>query len=135
MPLIVKPISANLTKGREHLLFKLDPYLVLKVGHESKTTNVHKNGGKNPQWTDTLQFFSSAPEIKVYLYDKDKLSKDDLLGQGTFNLNNAYSHPGLSENQYVDIYIKGNTIGRVLISVQFVAPVKTINTQSNIGSY
>jgi hypothetical protein len=54
MPLIVKPISANLTKGREHLLFKLDPYLVLKVGNESKTTNVHKNGGKNPQWTDTL---------------------------------------------------------------------------------
>jgi hypothetical protein len=51
MSLIIKPFSANLTKGNDHIFFKKSPYLVAQVGNEIQKTSPCKNAGKSPQWS------------------------------------------------------------------------------------
>lgn len=54
--------------------------------------------------------------LRVTLYDDD-FGKDDLIGEGTLNLNQLYSMPNRTENEYIDLVRKGKSAGRVLISL------------------
>ena len=103
MTLVVKPISAMLTKDMD--LFgkmvtfeiKQDPYVVCTIGQERKRTKTHNGGGKKPQWTDTLVFNTTGQMMKIAVYDDD-FGKDDFVGEGTYNLNQLYSNPNRTEN-------------------------------------
>ena len=73
MVIIVKPISAQLTKDKDtfgksvpyfFIIFQ-DPYCVIKIGQERQRTKTHNGGGKSPQWMDTLQFQSNDNILQV----------------------------------------------------------------------
>ena len=93
-----------------------DPYCVIFIGQEKQRTKTCKGGGKSPQWSDTLAFNSQDSMLRVTLYDDD-FGKDDLIGEGTLNLNQLYSMPNRTENEYIDLVRKGKSAGRVLISL------------------
>lgn len=97
MPLIVKPISASLVKDFD-LIGKSDPYCIIFVGNERQRSKTHRNGGKSPQWSDTFQFNTNDPILRVQVFDDDTFSQDDLIGEGTLNLNQCYQNPMRTEN-------------------------------------
>ena len=74
MTLVVKPISAMLTKDGD-FFGKCDPYVVCVIGSEKKRTKTHKGGGKKPQWMDTLTFMSQGNVMSVTVFDDD-IGKD-----------------------------------------------------------
>jgi hypothetical protein len=80
MSLTVKPISANLKKGRQHLFFHIDPYVECIVGNERQKSKADWNAGKEPRWLDTFSFTAGSPLMRVVLYDKDRITRDDMLG-------------------------------------------------------
>ena len=104
MPLIVKPISAQLVKDKDLFGKSVsfasiqDPYCVIKVGNEKQTTRACNGGGKQPSWTDTFSFSSTDQLMRVEVWDKDTFSKDDLIGEGTVNLMQFYQNPTRTEN-------------------------------------
>lgn len=67
------------------------------VGQEKQRTQKHSGGGKKPQWTTTLTFQSTDPIMKISVWDDD-FGKDDLMGEGTVNLNQCYQNPTRTEN-------------------------------------
>ena len=96
MSLIVKPISAMLTKDMD-FIGKMDPYVVCQIGGEKKRTKTHNGGGKKPQWMDTLNFMTQGPVMSVSVYDDD-FGKDDFIGEGSIQLGQFYSNPTRTEN-------------------------------------
>lgn len=85
MSLYVKPISALLTHDTE-LFSNMDPYVVIKIGHEKKKTSTHKEGGKKPKWNDVLIFRpSGGDDMEISVYDKDTFT-DDLVGTGKVSI-------------------------------------------------
>lgn len=62
------------------------------IGSEKQRTKAHSGGGKSPQWYDTLQFQNKDSLMRVQVYDDD-FGKDDLIGEGTVNLNQLFSMP------------------------------------------
>jgi hypothetical protein len=117
MVIIIKPISAQLTKDKD-MFGKSDPYCVIQVGQEKQQTKPHSGGGKSPQWMDTLQFQSQDSLMRVAVFDKDTFS-DDLIGEGTVNLNQLFSNPNRTENEYVDLVHNGKSSGRLLLSMEY----------------
>lgn len=60
---------------------KCDGYVVLAVGSQRSQTNVKRNN-KNPVWNETFVFEASpADSVLIEVWDKDVLTKDDLLGR------------------------------------------------------
>ena len=129
MPLIVKPISAILTKDKDFLgksvcsFFMQDPYCIIQIGNEKQTTRTCSGGGKSPQWTDTFQFNSTDKTLRVQVLDDDTF-RDDMIGEGNVNLTQCYQNPNRTENcnifliaEYVDLIHHGKSVGRVLISL------------------
>ncbi|XP_028769865.1 protein C2-DOMAIN ABA-RELATED 4 [Neltuma alba] len=65
-----------------------DPYVVIKMGKQKlKTRVINKN--VNPEWNDDLTLSISDPRLPVhlYVYDKDKFSFDDKMGEAEFDIN------------------------------------------------
>ena len=62
------------------------------IGQEKQRTEKCSGGGKSPQWTTTLQFQTKDSLLRVQVWDDD-IGKDDLIGEGTVNLNQLYSMP------------------------------------------
>ena len=60
----------------------VEPYAVVCYGGEERKTRVVS--GNRPDWNETFEFAVKAgvaPEIKIALYDKDTITKDDFLGE------------------------------------------------------
>jgi hypothetical protein len=96
MVFIIKPVSAQLVK--DHDFFgKSDPYCVITIGQERQRTKTHQGGGKKPLWYDTLQFQSNGTIMKVEIFDED-VGRDDLIGEGSVNLNQLTNNPMRTEN-------------------------------------
>lgn len=69
-----------------------DPYCVIQVGGQKQRTRTCQGGGKNPNWSDTFQFNSTDPLLRLQVYDDD-VGKDEFIGEGTLNLNQFYQNP------------------------------------------
>ncbi|KAK7285250.1 hypothetical protein RJT34_20014 [Clitoria ternatea] len=62
-----------------------DPYVVIKMGKQKlKTRVVYKN--LNPEWNDDLTLSISDPHapVQLHVYDKDRFSLDDKMGDAEF---------------------------------------------------
>ena len=101
--LVVKPQYARLTHDTE-FIDRMAPYCVIKIGSQFQSTNVCNNGGKNPSWSKASLSFRITIEdlVNVEVWDKDLISKNDLIGQGSLALYSIVSRgPILSENCYL----------------------------------
>ena len=60
----------------------MSPYCIVTYNGENKHTSVKEDGGKNPVWNDKLYFPIShnSDEIRISVWDKETLKKDDLIG-------------------------------------------------------
>lgn len=75
-----------------NILYFQDPFVLVKVGDQSKKSLVAKKGGLNPTWSDVLTFYiNEEKDINFMIYDHDSLTKDDYLGKKYFFYNFSIS--------------------------------------------
>ena len=64
----------------------MDPYVVVKVGKQTRRTKEHSGGGKKPKWQNVppLVFNKGAniSDVVVEVKERDSASSDDLVGTG-----------------------------------------------------
>ena len=119
MPIIVRPVQANLTHDTDlYPINRMDPYCYISIGGERKKTTTCHSGGRNPAWGDTFSFMNMSGDttIRIEVWDKDTFTPDDLIGEGSFNIMQAMS-TGMPINQYVDLYYKGRHAGSILLYI------------------
>jgi Ca2+-dependent lipid-binding protein len=86
--LIIRPLEANLTHSTE-LLGKMSPYVKVILGNDSKCTPVVKRGGRTPTWdSELLLRYHGEATLRVEVWDKERIGRDDLIGFGTYDLSN-----------------------------------------------
>jgi hypothetical protein len=115
--LVIRPLEANLTHNTE-FIGKMSPYLKCILGNESKCTNAAKKAHKNPTWDGELVFrYHGEQSLRCELWNKEKLSGDDLIGYGTFDLGNF-----IRTGQYmgdIPLFYKDKDAGFLRLSMQF----------------
>ncbi|XP_043701947.1 protein C2-DOMAIN ABA-RELATED 4-like [Telopea speciosissima] len=64
-----------------------DPYVVIKMGQQKVKTRVMKKN-VNPEWNEELTVSVQEPilPVKLTVYDHDRFSKDDKMGDAEFDI-------------------------------------------------
>ncbi|KAK9272069.1 hypothetical protein L1049_002438 [Liquidambar formosana] len=64
-----------------------DPYVIVKMGKQKLKTRVVKKN-LNPEWNEDLTLSVSDPNlpIKLLVYDRDRFSLDDKMGDAEFDI-------------------------------------------------
>nr|XP_029150769.1 probable ADP-ribosylation factor GTPase-activating protein AGD11 [Arachis hypogaea] len=83
-------IKVNVVKGTNLVVRDVvssDPYVVLSLGDQSVKTRVIKKS-LNPVWNESLMLSipENIPPLKVCVYDKDKFSNDDFMGEAEIDI-------------------------------------------------
>lgn len=129
MPVIVKLIQGNLTHDTElfPIITKMNPYVYITIGGERRKSTTCRGGGRNPSWTDVFTFENNANDmqLKIEVWDKDTFTRDDLVGDGVFNLTPFAN--GAPANQYVSLTYKGKEAGNILLGIQFTPKPNMMN--------
>lgn len=117
--IVIKPLTAQLTRDTD-TFSRMDPYVKVILGTRSVTTTVAKKAGKNPNWTDELTIRRSNNEdiIKIEVWDKDKHTKDDLVGATSVSFSTVEAKK-YKLNEWVEVTYKGKSAGKVLLDIQF----------------
>ena len=117
--LIVKPQYARLTHDTD-TFSRMDPYCTVKIGSQSQSTKVCEKGGKNPNWgTASFSFrITSEDIVNIEVWDKDLISKNDLIGEGSLAIPTIISGgPNCSLN--CPLFYKGKAAGEVYLQFEW----------------
>jgi len=110
----------------------MDPYCVFMVGNKAFNSEVSKKGGKHPQWNDAITVpISNESSINVDLKDRDHITKDDLIGSFTVDLQEIESKKRTSK--WYPIFSKEKLAGEILLVASFQGNGSRIGEQSEFG--
>ena len=119
--LTIKPRNGRIMKTKL-LLGKLSPYVVLKLGTQTKRTSIHQKGGKSPEWKDVLSLRRADEEsLVVECWHHSKAKADCLLGSSSILLSKIIAQESLKET--VQLFCKDKNIGRVSLEIDWKADV------------
>jgi hypothetical protein len=108
-----KPIEANLTHNQNYIK-KMNPYCAFIVGGKRINSQISKHGGKHPHWSDAVTVpYTTEAKIDVELMDKDRITKDDLVGSFQVDLPELQAQ-GQSSKWY-PLYYKNKPAGEILL--------------------
>ncbi|KAJ6387923.1 hypothetical protein OIU77_026479 [Salix suchowensis] len=110
-------IKVNVVKGTNLAVRDVvtsDPYVVLALGQQSVRTRVIKNN-LNPIWNESLMLSipEQIPPLKVFVYDKDKFTTDDFMGEAEIDIQplvsaaKAYENSTITESMQLGKWIAG----------------------------
>ena len=113
----MRPQSARLTIDTE-MFGKMDPYCKIQVGGNTQQTKVAHNAGKTPVWSDVMTYrLNNDSQMTITLYDKDHLTKDDLLGTVVIPLDEIYTRKTITNNY--ELRRDGKVTGQVNVTMEF----------------
>ena len=71
-------VQAKLTKSYS-MMFKMDPYCRMRLGHQVFETNTAHGGGKAPVWNKTIQCYLPVGCEKIYfeIFDEKSFGEDE----------------------------------------------------------
>lgn len=101
-------IKVNVVKGTNLAIRDVvssDPYVTITMGHQSVKTRVIKSN-LNPVWNERLMLSipDPVPPLKLQVYDKDRFSNDDRMGEAEIDIQplvsaaKAYESSTISES-------------------------------------
>ncbi|KAK1291195.1 putative ADP-ribosylation factor GTPase-activating protein AGD11 [Acorus calamus] len=98
-------IKVNIIRGTNLAIRDVmtsDPYVILTLGHQSMKTRVIKRN-LNPVWNERLMLSipNPVPPLKVEVYDKDKFSADDRMGEAEIDIQPLISVAKAYENSTI----------------------------------
>lgn len=90
----------------------MSPYCKVAYNGEEKHTRVIDEGGKNPVWNDKMYFplNHKAEEVRISVWDKETLKKDDLIGEGVIKVHS-------SSNKCV-LMFEGKAAGHIYVKIR-----------------
>ncbi|GAV80320.1 C2 domain-containing protein/ArfGap domain-containing protein [Cephalotus follicularis] len=108
-------IKVNVVRGTNLAIRDVrssDPYVILAMGDQSVRTRVIKNN-LNPVWNESLMLSipEHVPTLKVLVYDKDKFSTDDFMGEAEIDIQpllvaaKAYETSSISESMQLGKWV------------------------------
>ncbi len=116
----IKCINADLKRDTE-LFGKMDPYVKITIGSQTKKTRTHNSGGKHPRWEETLNFYlNKEEEMRIAVYDKD-MTKDDLVGETIYFLDDVRAKRKYKEA--LKLAYKGKDAGTLSLEFDFQSDV------------
>jgi len=114
---MLKPVMAELKKD-EDTLTKQDPYVIFFVGSQKLKSHTSMGGGKTPSWKDVFNVRKTTEDsVRVEVWDKDFLSRDDFLGEGMISMQSLMG-TGRFTN-WIPLSHKGRNSGKLLIESEF----------------
>ena len=118
--LLIRPVSAQLTHNTEFIK-KMDPQVEVTIGTGRYRSSVANHMGKTPQWQDSFTHIISGTErdMAVVVWDMDKATKPDLIGETRVPLQDVFAK-GASSNWY-DLFFNGKPAGRLLVNLEIIA--------------
>ena len=115
--LIVRPQSGKLTINTERF-GKMDPYVKIECGANHSQTAVAHDQHQTPTWSDSFIYKVTGEQtLSISVMEKDNLTKDDLLGETTIQLNDIYISKNVSK--WYDIRKAGKVTGQILMSFEY----------------
>lgn len=95
-------IKVNVVRGINLVIRDVrssDPYVMLSLGNQSMKTRVIKNN-LNPVWNEKLMLSipDNVPPLKVNVFDKDKFTTDDFMGEAEIDIQPLVSAAKALEN-------------------------------------
>jgi len=113
----VRPIKANLLHDHD-LIGKQDPYCIVHLGQYNVKGQVCKNGGRYPQWGDTITVQRNYEKVLLLeIRDKDKFSTDDAIGVCYIDLSSLPSNTPVS--QWYPLQRWHSNAGEILVELTF----------------
>lgn len=127
--LIIKPLSAKLTRDTE-LFAKMDPYCVVRVGHQTQKTAVARKAGKLPFWKDQLVFRKKTEEEVVFeVWDSDSATADDLVGEGRLLLREIED---AVHEAWIKLTYRGRSAGKLRFSIEVRLEQRNARSEPNL---
>ena len=123
---------------RNHDTFNQDPFASVSFQGQEEKTSIHKKGGKNPEWNETLSFSvtdrdwspSSSDLVKVDLFDYDGITSNDFIGSVSVSTKDLLGS-GEGKSFWVDVIEKnGKPRGTLHLKATFEKePELTVETK------
>ena len=130
--LVVKPQYARLTHDTD-VIARMDPYCSVKIGSQIQNTAVCENGGQNPNWAGASLSYQIGFEdiVNIEVWDKDFISKNDMIGQGYLSLSAVAS---VSKSAHTcQLMFQGRAAGEVYLQFEWFPAASTQNYQAGGG--
>merc|ERR1712128_21799 len=115
-------VNMTLLKAKElrkkDIFSKSDPYAIISVGSQSQKTKTMKDT-KEPEWNHDIHIeerTAAGTEVKIHIFNKKSLAKDDSLGYIIFNTKELFRQPNLI-NRWIKL--EGTKSGQVLLEAEF----------------
>merc|ERR1712106_1272447 len=117
-------VNMTLLKAKElrkkDIFSKSDPYAIISVGSQSQKTKTMKDT-KEPEWNHDIHIeerTAAGTEVKIHIFNKKSLAKDDSLGYIIFNTKELFRQPNLI-NRWIKL--EGTKSGQVLLAAEFIS--------------
>jgi stromal membrane-associated protein len=99
-------IKVNVVRGSNLAvrdMMSSDPYVVLSLGDQSVKTRVIKKN-LNPVWNEQLMLSipEDVPPLKLLVYDKDRFTTDDFMGEAEIDIQPLVSAAKASESNKIE---------------------------------
>ena len=123
----VKPTTAALKKGNLfEFLWPLNPYIIMRNGNSYSMFEPHFGGGRFPFWTQVISIVADPKEPLIFeIWNKDMLTKDDLLGTASFKLEQLFPTNQFDKN--IDLFLKGKHTGTLQVSITCGNAIPTVS--------
>ena len=132
--LTVRPMSAKLTRNTE-FFGSMDPYCIVSLGECKQRTRVADSAGKYPHWQDQFIFRRTTEEQLFFaVWDKDTVSADDLVGEGSMLLRNAFQAVGVWDG-WIDLAYRGRKAGSLRCQISWAPDQAGIPTQQRASKH
>merc|ERR1711915_934507 len=105
---------------KKDIFSKSDPYAIISVGSQNHKTKTMKNTHE-PEWNHEISITEtreSGSEVKIHIFNKKSLAKDDSLGYMIFNTKEIFHHPKLINRWFK---LEGTKSGQVLLAAEFIS--------------
>lgn len=116
---LIKIIKADLYRDTE-FLGKMAPYVSIENESSAQKlrTTAKRGGGKTPEWQEVVSMeVKLGDQIKLQVVDKDKITKDDLVGETTLVC--MKEHVNMKSLLWLDLNFEGKKSGKLQIDVEF----------------
>jgi len=127
--IIIKPLKANLIHENE-FFGTLNPYCSISLGTQQVSSQVCRNSGKEPQWSDSLMIKRGyEPSCTLQIKDKEWFKSDDTVGTAEIDIQEVESQGRV--NKWYKIYKNNEPAGEVLLEAVFSADTPGIYKQTS----
>ena len=100
------------------IFLKIEPFVKINLGLQSKKTQAIKNSTLEPEWKESLSFMTLNNHFCIIIIlDRDRGERDNLIGKVVLDLFEVYEEKELKK--WFQIFRKKKNVGKLFLNVKF----------------